>query len=136
HPKRGDARGARLRAPCAVAAAGLQKEAGRLPTQHTSIQKPSAHEQPKQATLRLMTAAKPQKECGRLPTQQTSIKKKHTTKTYHYTGDSGPPPPGPPVDKPNNPHLSPLFPPLAQTKFVMLRLRLFCRQLDEEGRLG
>ncbi|WP_206602369.1 hypothetical protein, partial [Chimaeribacter arupi] len=27
-----------------------QKDAGRLPTQHTSIQKPSAHEQPKHAT--------------------------------------------------------------------------------------
>ncbi|WP_206602397.1 hypothetical protein, partial [Chimaeribacter arupi] len=42
---------------CAVAAAGLQKEAGRLPTQHTSIQKPSAHEQPKHATLRMAAAA-------------------------------------------------------------------------------
>ena len=37
HPRRGDARGARLRAPCAVAAAGPQKGTGPMPTQHTSI---------------------------------------------------------------------------------------------------
>ena len=33
HPRRGDARGARLRAPCAVAAAGPQKTRMREPTQ-------------------------------------------------------------------------------------------------------
>ncbi|WP_206602471.1 hypothetical protein, partial [Chimaeribacter coloradensis] len=36
--RRGDARGARLRAPCAVAAAEPQKACGRMPTQQTSIQ--------------------------------------------------------------------------------------------------
>ncbi|WP_206602297.1 hypothetical protein, partial [Chimaeribacter arupi] len=70
--KRGDARGARLRAPCAVAAAGQQKDAGRLPTQHTSIQQPphmSNRNIPRYAWLRQ------QKDAGRLPTQHTSIQK-------------------------------------------------------------
>ena len=121
-----------------MTAAKPQKKCGRLPTQHTSIQKPSAHEQPKQTTLNRWRQRSRRRSAGICQRNKLSSQKPPhiNNRKTPLCGRGRPLPPGPRVDKPNNPHLSPLFPPLAQTKFVMLRLRLFCRQLDEEGRLG